>query len=102
MVRRNRRPTAPGLILKTYYLEPRELSITQFAAATGLSRKHVSNVVHGHVAITSESAFKFSAVLDTTAEFWLNLQGAVDLYDARKRLAKWRPKEIHPAAIVNA
>ena len=75
MARRNRRPTTPGLILKTHYLDPRKISITQFAAATGLSRKHISNVVHGHAPITSESACKFSAVLDTTAEFWLNLQG---------------------------
>jgi plasmid maintenance system antidote protein VapI len=29
-----------------------------------------------------------AAVLGTTAQYWLNLQNAVDLYDAEQRLAE--------------
>ena len=39
----------------------------------------------------------FARVLETTPQYWLNLQNAVDLYDARKNLAKWRPSKVHPA-----
>jgi len=48
----------------------------------------------GHVAITAEMAVRIAAVLGTTAQYWLNLQNAVDLYDADERLAtsENRPK----------
>ena len=98
MMKRNRQPTAPGVILKKYYLEPRRLSIAGFAVATGISRKHVSNIVNGKASISPDTAYRFSVVLETTAEFWLNLQNAVDLYDAGRKFARWRPAEIHPAA----
>ncbi len=97
MVKRKRRPTAPGRILVEHYLKPRGLSINRFAQATGLTRKHVSNIVHERASITPETAVRFAAVLDTTAQFWLNLQNAVDLYDARQRLAAWQPPALHPA-----
>jgi plasmid maintenance system antidote protein VapI len=32
-------------------------------------------------------AARMAAVLGTTAQYWLNLQNAVDLYDAQERLA---------------
>ena len=90
---RNRRPTDPGRILRVYFLNERDVSIAQLARATGLSRTHVSNIVNGKATVTPDTAFRFARVLDTTPEFWLNLQIAVDLYDAGKKLAKWRPVE---------
>jgi antitoxin HigA-1 len=100
MVHSNRRPTVPGTILAKYYLEPRGLSVTQFALATGVSRKHVSNIANAKAAITPAIAVRFARVLDTTPEFWINLQHAVDLFDAQRKLRSWRPKEVHPAALV--
>lgn len=85
-LRRERRPRAPGYLLATYYLEPRGITVTRFAEAAGLTRKHVSNIIHGHAAITPETAVRFALVLGTTPEYWLNLQNAVDLFDARARL----------------
>jgi len=38
-------------------------------------------------------------VLDTTPELWINLQRAVDLWDARQKLKGWEPAEaLHGAA----
>ena len=76
----------PGKLLHEYYLKPRGLTIAGFARATKLSRKHVSNIVHGRAAISPDTAVRFATVLDTTPRFWLNLQNAVDIHDARKRL----------------
>jgi antitoxin HigA-1 len=86
--KRNRRPTSPGEILRQLYLDPREISIARFAEAVGVTRKHMSNVVNGHAAITAELATRIATVLETTPEYWLNLQNAVDLYDAREAVAK--------------
>lgn len=100
MARRNRRPTSPGVILLNYYLKPRQLSIAQFASAADITRKHASNIIHGKADITPEMAVRFARVLDTTPEFWMNLQNAVNLHDAREHLSKWRPKEVHPAVLM--
>jgi addiction module HigA family antidote len=94
----NRRPTRPGTILAEYYLKPRGISVTRFADATGVSRKHVSNIVNGRAAITPRTAVRFARVLDTTPEFWLNLQNAIDLHDASRKHAAWKPKAMHPAS----
>ena len=98
MLKRNRRPTSPGIILKTYYLEPRELTVTQLAASAGLSRKQVSKIINGSASISPSTAVRFAAVLGTTPEFWLNLQNATNIYDARLDIADWRPSRVHPAA----
>ncbi|MDE1148736.1 MAG: HigA family addiction module antitoxin [Azospirillaceae bacterium] len=86
MARRERRPTAPGRILQAHYLEPRGISITKLAEATGLTRKHVSNIVNESANITPETAVRFSVALNTTPEFWMNLQNAVSIHDARAAL----------------
>jgi len=84
---RTRRPSLPGEILAELYLAPHEISIAKFAEACGVTRKHMSAIVNGHAAVTAEMATRMAAVLGTTAQFWLNLQNAVDLYDAQERLA---------------
>ena len=101
MMKRKRRPTPPGRILKTYFLEPRELTVTQLAASAGMSRKHASKIINGSASISPGTAVRFAAVLGTTPEFWLNLQNAVDLYDARLDIADWRPGRVHPAAMAS-
>jgi addiction module HigA family antidote len=85
---RTRRPTLPGEILVELYLAPHEISIAKFAEAVGVSRKHMSAIVNGRASITAETAARMAAVLGSTAQYWLNLQNAVDLYDAEQRLAE--------------
>ena len=95
---RRRRPSPPGEILKELYLEPRRVSLTAFAGAVGCSRKHMSNVVNGKARIEQELAARIAAVLGTSAELWLNLQNAVDLYDAAQALKGWKPERLFRAA----
>ncbi len=80
---RTRRPSVPGAILAELCLARHEISIARFADACGVTRKHVSRIVNGHVAITAEMAARMAAVLSTTAQYWLNLQNTVDLYEHR-------------------
>lgn len=98
MLQPNRRPTLPGVILKEHYLIPRGISISAFARAVGCSRKHMSRIVNGDVRIEALLAVKIACVLDTTPQFWLNLQNAVDLYNAKQDMEGWKPNEIYHAA----
>jgi addiction module HigA family antidote len=92
-----RRPTHPGTILRNHYLAPRKLTVTGLARASGLTRKHMSNIVNGSASITPDSALRIAKVLGTTPQLWLNLQSRVDLYDARVKLRSWRPVSTHLA-----
>lgn len=93
-LRRNRRPTAPGLILKAHYMEPRAISVTAMAAAPGMSRKHVSQIVNGHKRVEPTTAARLALALGTTLRFWMNLQAAVDEWDASIEIADWTPSAI--------
>jgi addiction module HigA family antidote len=95
-IERKRRPTPPGELLVELYLKPRGVSISRFAEAAGVTRKHMSAIVNGHASITADLATRIATVLGTTAQVWLNLQNAVDLYDAGQEIkkAKRRPRHL--------
>jgi addiction module HigA family antidote len=83
-------------VLAELYLEPRSVSIVKFAEAAGVSRKHMSAIVNGRAAITAETATRIATALGTTAQYWLNLQNAVDLHDAKSKLkdSRHRPRRM--------
>ena len=88
MNKEKRIPVHPGLILKEMYLKTLGLTITEFAADIGVSRKTVSAVVNGRNSITPEMALRLSRALDTTPDFWLNLQNKYELARSEARLKK--------------
>ncbi len=97
MLQPRRRPTPPGVILREHYLKPRSITIAALARSVNHSYKHISQVVNGKAAIEARLAYKLAEVLGTTPELWLNLQNAVDLWDAREELAGWKPQARYPA-----
>jgi plasmid maintenance system antidote protein VapI len=58
----------------------------------------MSEIIHGHAAVTADTASRIAEALGTSAQYWLNLQNAVDLYDASKRVRKARRKPYRIAA----
>lgn len=94
-LRRNRRPTVPGIILREHYLVPRNIRVTDLAVALDLSRKHTSQIVNGHKRVEPIVAARLAKVFGTTARFWLNLQTAVDAWDAEQETAVWEPRAMY-------
>jgi addiction module HigA family antidote len=82
-----RRPSIPGEILREEFLTHYEITQDELAKAMGVSRFRVNEIINGKRAITSETAILLSKALGTSAKFWMNLQAAVDLFDAEKKLA---------------
>ena len=83
MIPENRMPTHPGAILSEEFLVP--LGITQVALAKHLSVpvQRVNELVRGKRGITPETAWLLSQALNTTPEFWSNLQAIYDLARSR-------------------
>jgi antitoxin HigA-1 len=86
MIPENRIPTHPGVILSQEFLTPLRISQVAFAAHLGVPVQRINELVRGKRGITPETAWLLSQALDTTPEFWINLQTAYDL--ARSRPAE--------------
>ncbi len=84
----------PGEILREMYLKPLGVTITEVALALGVTRKHVSAIVHGRAPVTPEMAVKLSAAFATEAELWVNLQAQHDLWTVRRKLGKPKVKSL--------
>lgn len=77
-----RRPTHPGELLREETLPAAELTQSELAARLGISRRAVNDLVHERRSVTPDLAHRLSRVFNTTPEFWLRLQQAVDIWDA--------------------
>jgi antitoxin HigA-1 len=81
MLPRNRRPTLPGEILRYEFLDPLGLTQKALAAALGITRVRLSEIIRGKRAITPDTALRLARFFDTTPEFWLGLQMDLNLWD---------------------
>jgi len=77
-----RRPIHPGEILREEFMADYGLSVSALAGALGVSRQSVNELVRERRAFSPEMALRLARLFGNTADFWLNLQRAVDLYDA--------------------
>ena len=84
MLPTHRKPTLPGKILLEEFLTPLNMTQKQLADHIGCDVKVINRIVNGHSVVTAEMALKLAAALNTTPEFWMNAQKAIDLYNANK------------------
>ena len=81
---RNLRPTHPGEMLREDFLPDYGLTVSNFAAALGVSRQTVNELLRERRAISPEMALRLARLFGNTPEFWMNAQRAVDLWDAER------------------
>lgn len=79
-------PPHPGEILRDTVLRvDGGISVTEFAKRLGVSRVALSRVANGHAAVSAELAIRLAAALGGSAESWLRMQVAYDLWQAQKK-----------------
>ncbi|MBY0358730.1 MAG: HigA family addiction module antidote protein [Candidatus Obscuribacterales bacterium] len=86
-----REPTKPGEILLEEFLVPLGLSQSAFARHLGWSQPKMNEIITGKRGITPQTAMDLADALRTTAQFWLNLQLAVDLWHAQQKHKPLKP-----------
>jgi addiction module HigA family antidote len=81
----NRKPTHPGAVLREDVLP--DLGWTQGELATRLmvSRVTVSDILHEKKAVTAEMAVRISRAVGGSAESWLRMQEALDIWEAEMK-----------------
>ena len=78
-------PCHPGQIVKYDCLEALGLTITEAAKGLGVTRQALSDVLNGRSRVSVDMAIRFSKAFGSTPDFWLRLQMAYDLWQARDR-----------------
>ncbi len=78
-------PPHPGEIIRDQCLEPLGLSVTAAAQGLGVTRKALSELLNGHSGISPEMAIRLEKAFGSTAETWLRMQLAYDLWQAEQR-----------------
>lgn len=78
-------PPHPGEILREDVLPELGLTVTEAANQLGVTRVTLSRILNGKAGISTDMALRLAAWLDTSAESWLQMQLAYDLWQARKR-----------------
>ena len=94
----NRRPTHPGAILLQDVLPGLDISQGRLAEMLGVSRLTVSQVLHEHRALSPDMAMRLEKLLGTSAESWLRMQAAVDLWEARQQPERFATIKRLPAS----
>jgi addiction module HigA family antidote len=82
-------PPHPGEVLQDTVLAERRITVSEFARKLGVSRVALSRVVNARAAVSADMALRLAAALGGSAESWLQMQAAYDLWQAAKRR---RPK----------
>jgi addiction module HigA family antidote len=92
MIPKSRKPTSPGEILHEEFLKPLRLTQKELASHIGCDIKVINRIINGRTGVTAAMAVKLGATFNTSPEFWLNAQQAVDLYLAMAKLRRLPPK----------
>ena len=87
MIPTHRAPTPPGEILLEEFLKPHGLSQVEAAQRMAMPLNRLNEVIRGKRGITADTALRLARLLNTSPEFWMNLQTASDLYQASRALA---------------
>jgi addiction module HigA family antidote len=80
-----RRPTHPGEILREDVLPELKMTQTELAERLDVSRVSVSELLHERRALSADMAMRLAKLLNTTAESWLAMQAALDLWELRQQ-----------------
>lgn len=78
----------PGEVLLEEFLEPTGTSQNALARAIGVPPRRINEIVLGKRAISADTALRLARRLGTTELFWMNLQAAFDLEEARRTLGR--------------
>ena len=84
-------PPHPGEVLQDTVLAEGGISVSEFARKLRVSRVALSRVVNGRAAVSADMALRLAAALGGSAESWLRMQVAHDLWRAKKRRPKVAP-----------
>ncbi|HAI68474.1 MAG TPA: addiction module antidote protein, HigA family [Gammaproteobacteria bacterium] len=95
MIPKNR-PTHPGKFVEEDILNELGITQTQLANALDIPRHTINQLVNEKCDLTADMALRLSRFTQTTPEMWLNLQLAIELWDAYHSPSAEKIEQIQP------
>lgn len=92
MLPSHRPPTAPGEILREEFLQPLGLGVGEFAERAGIDRITASRILNASRSISPEVSVKLGRLFGVSDGFFLQLQTAVDLWHAIRKVDAAGPR----------
>ncbi|MBI5446827.1 MAG: HigA family addiction module antidote protein [Deltaproteobacteria bacterium] len=89
-------PDPPGGDLAPRVLEELGLSANALARALHVPTNRITGVLHERRAITADTALRLARFLETTPQFWLNLQATYELRRAEETIGGTVNAEVQP------
>lgn len=74
----------PGDFIREDFLKPWRMTPYRLAKGLGMSQSAVADILKGKRAVTAATALRLSAFLGCSPKFWMGLQTAYDLEEARR------------------
>jgi len=81
----------PGEILLEEFLKPIGVSQVEAAQRLRIPLNRLNEIIHGRRGVTADTALRLANLLNTTPEFWMNLQASSELFRAARIAEASRP-----------
>ena len=95
-----RRGLHPRGVLREDYLLECGLSVVALATRLGVSKQTVNELVRERRAVSPDMALRLGRLFGTTAQYWLNLQRNVDIWDSLEQ-GRESIEQVEPLPVVN-
>ena len=92
-------PTHPGEMLREDFLPDYGLTTTSLAAALGVSRQTINELVRERRAISPIMALKLARLFRNSPEFWMKAQHTRDLWESEQQYQD-ELAQIEPLSVV--
>jgi antitoxin HigA-1 len=94
----NRCPTHPGELLRDTVLPAVDLNKVEIAAALGISRTHLDNILKERAGVSPTIAVKLGKLFGNGPDLWIQMQAAYDTWQAVRRVKTDNIRTVKPAA----
>lgn len=81
-------PLHPGEVLREEFMEPLGIKAYSLAKKLQIERPRLERIVREQAGISADTALRLGRFFGTSAEFWLNLQLAYELQQARAEIGR--------------
>ncbi|GAT04460.1 HigA family addiction module antitoxin [Mycolicibacterium fortuitum] len=72
------KPTHPGEILETEFLEPMGISAYDLAETIDVPQSRISAIIHGRRSISADTGLRLAKAFGLSDMFWINMQARYD------------------------
>ncbi len=91
-------PPHPGGFIRTEIIRPAGLSVTAAAAALGVSRPALSNLLNASADLSGEMALRIEKAFGVKMDTLMRMQASYNIAQTRKREKTIRVRRIHARA----